>query len=463
MKELSFNKQSVVVGLYWARLSGEKPRAEMVTIAKENARDFGFIRKVEDETGQTLYQAALTGVSEAKGIISGAAVLADTFSDLIYVTDLGADQYWICAIAGNEVLAGGDVVVDSERLKGVFEEVLGAFDVALESIEVVGTEAAALALGADFTRVLGFTELLEDKGVTKLGGEFSAYKVRKVTSSSSSIALYVVASLAVAIIGYQFAGPGFGDAPHPDIVFPVDDFAPPDPALDAQLKQKADADLLAKAYREEIQWLREELNHSNPVFVAKRIAAFEMASPKYVNGWMASEIVYSDKLPGTIQVLWVRSSSGTPLSLEQGLRNAERINIDLGGSQASSRHSVVDAPLRGFGTGFDIAGFINASGYKHKNLMHDLISLQLLWKVSVYDMGERPVPISGIAAGPKAKQRQLLLDAKSVTMGGNSQNSFVAAINILEVAPTFKLNQVTIDLGQGFQWTLNGVLYEHTM
>jgi hypothetical protein len=458
MKKITFKENTVAIGLYWAKLSGEKLRAEIAALATEIDKPFGFTRKVQTEEGETSYQAALTGDKSLKGVISGAAALADKYQDLLFIDNIGNDSLWICAISNHEVLAGGDKVVSLDEAVDVFNDILSSFGEESDELVIVKGENVPDDIESD--KVSSFDELIKEAEVNKFSKEFSSYKIDSVKSESSTILLAIVAVMSLGAIGYHFIGPGFGPKKGPEIVFPENNFPIDQLTVTEKIKQVPMKDLLENGRKEEINWLRNDLNTSSPSKTIMRYLAFDSLSPRHVAGWTATQIIFERKRSSSFRVLWKRSNLGTPLSFRANLKDASLIKIALTGNTAASIHDVVDLYDNGYGEDFDILGFIKNNPYKYENMMHDLISMGYLWNMVEYDPGDREIAITGIKNAQQSMIRQLENKAKLVDVGGTSRDDLTAFINILDNAPTFKINHISVNLETGFEWNVNGVLYE---
>lgn len=460
MKKVTFNNNTVALGLYWARLSGEKLKAEMAALADEVNKPFGFTRKVETEEGEVSYQAALTEEKSLKGVISGAAALADKYQDLIFIESI-EDSIWICAISNHEVLAGGDRIVSTKDAQEAFDDLLSAFGDDSDDLIIVQSELASEKISIDSDESLDFDALITNADVEKFSKEFSGYKIDSAKQGSNTILLGIIAAMAVGAAGYHFVGPGFGPNAAPAIVFPEQITAPRDQIIVKPAAKESKQTILDKAYAQEVSWIRSDFNKSDPVKTIMRLIAFDTVNPRHVAGWSVREIKFDRKRPRSIQVLWKRARIGTPISLRQALTGASAIKVRLDGNAAVSVHNVVDKFDNGYGSDFDIVGFIRSNGYKHENMMHDLISMNYIWEMSPYVASDRPQPIEGIKNSQKASIRQLNLSAKNIIIGGTSRDDLTAFINILNSAPTFKLKTISINLEAGFQWSIDGELYEN--
>lgn len=460
MKKFTFNDKTVALGLYWARLSGEKLKAEMAALSEEVNKSFGFTRRVETENGDISYQASLTDNKELKGVISGAAALADKYQDIIFIDSLDEDLHWICAISNHEVLAGGDRIISSDELKEVFEEFLSSFEDSEDLLIVQSAESLEFC-DLDADENLNFEDLMVNAEVEKFTKEFSLYKVEVIKSGSSTPILALMAVISLSAMGYHFVGPGFFNKKEPEIVFPSQDQSIVEQMVIERKPKVTEKDILRAAYEEEVQWLREDFNKSSPVKTIMRILAFDSLSSKYVAGWEAKELIYTYDDSDAIRIVWKRTGLGTPISLRQQLTNAASISFKLNGDTAVSTYNVVDIYDNGFGKDFDILGFIKNSNYKHENMMHDLISMGYLWDMKNAEFGERKSPIKGLKNKQKAKLRQLHLNVKTITVGGYNQDDLAAFVSVLDYAKTFQLKKISINLEENFQWSVDGELYEN--
>lgn len=459
MKKITFNANTVAIGLYWAKLSGDKLRAEISALATEIDKPFGFTRKVETEEGETSYQAALTEDKSLKGVISGAAALADKYQDLLFIENIGDDSLWICAISNHEVLAGGDKLVSLDEAVDVFNDILSSFGEGSDELVIIKGENVLDDIEAD--KVSSFDELIQEAEVNKFSKEFSSYKIDSVKSDSSTMLLAIVAVMSLGAIGYHFIGPGFGPKKGPEIVFPANDFPIEQLTVTEKTPKISIKELLAAGKQQEIDWLRNDLNVSSSSKTIMRYLAFDSLSPRHVAGWTATQIIFESKRKDSVRVLWKRDNLGTPLSFRENLKDASLIKIALTGNTAASIHKVVDLYDNGYGEDFDILGFIKNNPYKYENMMHDLISMGYLWSMVEYDPGDREIAIKGIKNAQQSMTRQLENKAKLVDIGGVSRDDLTAFINILDNAPTFKINHISVNLEAGFEWNVNGVLYEN--
>jgi hypothetical protein len=458
MKIVTQNNNSIAIGMSWARLSGEKPQAELVGLSIEVGKRNGFIRKILSEDGSKSYQAALISGSECKGLISGAAALADKYSDLLYVDLIADNLVWICAISGNEVLAGGDKLVPTHDFVSSYDDLLASFG-STDELKIVFSQSAIDALSLDVDdadEVVDFDGLISAVGVTKFQKEFSRYKISVIKAGSNTFLLFG-AAISVCLMAYHFAGPGFGSNPQPVVVFP-DEALDQNSIMVKKNAENAEKEAKERAYAEEVDWIASDILKYNSSRIAKRAYALYRLTPHYVNGWAAQQFIYSSKNKDFLQILWKKDVGGTPLTLRDSGLSVSRFNFDVSGKSAITYHDIIETNDVGQESVIEL---INGNGYSYEMLMHDISSSTgVVWKIAQYSPGDRPTPIEGIENKKEALNRILNIEGKTVSLNGTGENDYLAIISILEIAKAFKINKITINLDEGYKWSIDGDLYE---
>ncbi|WP_170968504.1 hypothetical protein [Psychromonas sp. SP041] len=426
-------------------------------MANEVDRPYGFIRKSVKEDGSTSHQVALTQEKSGIGIVSGAAILADGYSNIIFVEKVSAQEVWICAIADSEVLVGGDIVINISNVAIEFEKILDNYK---ESPPFVYSQSLVESTGVEGLpspdETLSFDELLLKAEITKIGKEFNSYRIGNTESKSKNTLMAIVI---LAVIGGG-AYSQFGSS----LFEKEKEFTPQvDFSKLIHTKVKTTEEILSDAKKEELKWLTEEFNNSNSSQIIRRILAFDIVQEKYINGWKANEISFNSKNPNGINVLWERSQVGTPLSLKLGIKNDKTTVADLTGRYARSEFEAIDKINNELPDDFDLVKFIETATYQHEHMMHDLISMGYMWGMDRIDLGERQEKIKGLDKKLRKQEntRQLKFKTTSVVIQGDNRDKLSALINIFDSAKTFTLNKISISLVKNsFKWKAEGVLYE---
>jgi len=454
MRKVKFGKTAVAIGLYWANISGDKPKAEIISIKKEISKPYGLIMKVKKENSKDSYQVALTEKKDLNGLVSAAAAIAKLQGneDIIFIEYLNETEAWIVAISEGEIIIGSDKVISLDESEVYLNNFISEY--AKEPVIVVSNKIIeTTSISEDSVDdILSFSELFEKSGYTKVSKDFSSVKISTNSDSTKTLVLGAIAAAIVCSIAYS-------KMPE-DKVAPV--YVPPEVIKPIVVNNGPQGDelLFENAYKEEKQWLRDDFDKSDPSKTIKRIIAYSMIMDKEIGGWEAISLSYDDSSKNDLFVKWKRKNYGTPLTLRKEIKDSVFLSIPIESDTATSFHEFVD-DYEGVVGDIDILEFISSSNYTYESLAHDLISLDLRGTISENEEMERREPIKGLKINKDRKKKQLALSSKHVSIMGENINDLKKLIKVTEKAPTFKLNNISISLEQGASWIIDGDIYEN--
>lgn len=453
MKFTTAGKQDICIGMYWTRLSGQKPKAELILLSTEVAKKNGFIRNVVTDDSKII-QAALISEDDQKGLISGAAAIADLYHEIIFAADIGNDSFWVCAISGNEVLAGGDKIVQREHLRSEIESILSSFSLGAEPGIIADSDYTAEEIGLKIESVRDFDQLIVDADIDKFSSSFASYKVQRVVAGTNKLIVYA-GILSIGLMAYQIIGPGFGQKKPILVETPEIDFA----AIAEQDRQKAaelETEMLAKAKQEEIDWLTKDvLAIENFKYIESTYRVYSQY-PKFVGGWEIEKVFYSDVNKEYIQVFWKRQPLGNVSSLRASLGDSAITKVDLSGDTAISYFETRLIPKDG---GHSIAAIVKANQYSVESFINDFQLIGVKWKFDEIETTPRPVQIAGVADQKKSMERQLVVVGKKIEVSGVGESSLFATAGSIKLSKAFKINTFVIK-ADDYSWKINGEFYE---
>lgn len=464
--QAGFNGKTFALGLAWYHLPGERPLRE----ARQQVRDIeaevgiGVLRRAErqDEEGSRVvyYQVGLSSDAADVGAYSAAATLADHFADVVVVEPLENGQYWICVIAGGEVLPGGDQLVGEEIVDDALTDLLGELGAALDRIFVCAPETLAENhdLESDFSD--GFGALLEAQSIPVR----RAHKVRKLTGISWP-AVGLVALLIACSLGYfaydqwqarqESSTESYGNL---SVQLPDDTRVSVGDAVErADEEGVSREDRLAAARQEEIQWLRNDLRSQDPASLYAEVRRFVQGFDRHRGGWVATDAVYDISDPDAVTISWEKASGmALARTLEDAVGEDTSVRFDLNGEQATSIHELGDFGMREID---DVLDYLENTDFDHLALMDALAGPELEWSISRGSLGDRPEPIEGIE-GSLAEQRQLRVPVFEFEADLEGSLDHAALQRLLQDAEPVILSRITADLEQQNNWIIYGDLYE---
>jgi hypothetical protein len=444
---LAGNKYAI--GLSWVEVEGKKIASKAEAIAKDTGKKFGVVYQ---EKGADSAQVGLTDDDKDKGSEAAASLFSQVSesNSAILIEKLSDDEFWICAISNRKIIIGGDQVLNHHDAQLHLNDLSSIYNEASEKAEIYINEknlgVFSLLFSAENTILADFADLLASSKSRPL----KKVKVKCLESNSRAAFLLLGFVASAAVMGYVLMTPE-------EVV--VDDYFEPLPASAAQLREEEEreiARILQNAYNEEVMWLTESFEKKDPQFINEQVMQFSAQLPRFIGGWSASVITYSEDMPEFVSVRWEKEEGGTTLTLKNAIRG--NVSFNLRGADAISQHKVISLSERKYDNLID---YIRGENYKHIEMMHDLESLKYTWKMDIHDSGPRNVKIQGIAGAQKSIERQLHVVAKDFMVSGEGLYSISNINFILDKATTSKINEITINLKDNYKWTINGVIYEN--
>lgn len=455
MFAIEINKNKFAVGLKWSRLPGEKVRAEATAISKEMSLSYGMTRKLEESENNYIYQVGLSGEKSVSGMIPAAAIIADLVENTIFIQKLSDDHYWVCCILDSEVVPGGDIVVSKDALQDKFYEFQSIFEQG--EVRYCADVSVHHLFGGSLDSAQ-FENILEEFGIDKPQKTFQHYKITSFNGIPLPLAMFTGLIFVGGIAFYlstQSSGP---------VIVPMEDINIPevvikkDPVQEIKPAAPTEEEILKKAYEQEVSWFAEEFKNNNPHQIIKVVSDFAYSLPRHYAGWNAKQITYDVTSPQTLTVEWVKDELGTTLSLRETIKNIEGISFTLDGKNSITRHAVKGISPRVVGE--NIIEGIAADKYKNAELMHDLETMGLNWKVDIFtNDSPRPELIQGLPSNEQASKRQLRMTGKTFAVKGNILESIYLFGDIFLKSKSSSVNTVIINVKDN-NWTVNGVLYE---
>lgn len=453
MKFTTAGKQDICIGMYWARLSGQKPKAELILLSTEVEKRNGFVRNVVTDESKVL-QAALISDNDQKGLISGAAAIADLYQEIIFAADIGGDAFWICAVSGHEVLAGGDKIVQRDYLRSEIEGILSSFSEGEEPGIVVSNESIADEIGLRISSVKNFDQLIEDGDVEKFSSSFSQYRVQKIAAGANKLIVYA-GVISIGLMAFQIIGPGFGQKKPVLVDTPEIDFA----AIAEQDRQRAalqEAELLNKAKQEEIDWLTSDIIAIENFKYLESTYRILSRYPRFVGGWEIEKALYSNVNKEYIQIFWKRQPLGNASSLRNSLGESAITKIDLSGDAAVSYIKLDISPTE---SGDLLTDVVANNQYSVESFINDFQLIGVNWKFNEIERTPRPVQIQGIVDQKKSMDRQLSISGKMVDISGVGDVALFSTIGSIKLSRVFKVSTFVIK-ADDYSWKINGEFYE---
>ena len=361
------------------------------------------------------------------------------------------------------MLAGGDCVSSASELPSKMKELINDLGDGFQNITICVSDEVSREVDIDGEYEETFSSLLEKSEIKK--NNFNKYKIKNVKNGSSPI-LILGFILVAGFIGYYFTGSEESEMidiakVENDVNSISDVVVSQAPIISSKSKEDIKAELLKKAYEEEVQWLKDDLSIDSSL-VLSQILHFTATTPKFLGGWSVKEISYSKEFPRHFNIHWEGGTLGTSLTLMKSLKEigyGGLIEFKLNGKKAISRHKIKEPPKKEING--SILSFIKENKYNHPELMHDLESMHYDWVLSHAEISERPIPITGIDDETEARTRQLSVPIKNVVISGIGVYNAINMGLILNKAATIAINKITFNLEENIKWELIGELYEY--
>jgi Pilin accessory protein (PilO). len=456
MEKFSFNEKTFALGLYWSHLSGEKVAAEVAAISEEMSMSLGVLRKINID-GVKQHQVGLCSEKTHKGLVSAAAILAELEESLFLIEKLNDDKYWICAIDGHQVIGGGDVITSLEKITEVAQDIFNTIGENLQSVRICISEEIKRETSIEGDEQIGFFDILKEHEVKNIQKSFKHCVVKNIKGIPRAAVLFAVFTILCGGTGYML----FGSNDESEAITEEQISSHANEVDQADLvlvkKEPTRAELLAKAYEEEKNWLSDMMDNKNASSTITQIHSFINKLSINNGGWTITEANYDESSPDVITLRWLKTGPGTSLILKKSIGSYDSISFGLDGKTAVSSHKVININKNNHG---DIVSFISNAKYNFNEMMHDLESLNYIWKITPVAMTERPEPIDGITDPSLAKTRQLTLKIKAFNISGSGTIRLLDTVRIMNKATTSVIKNIQVNVDKDFEWSINGEIYE---
>lgn len=445
--ELSFNFGEVncALGLKWVRLSSSKVGKEIRQEAKLYGTKIGVKRLIKDEDGNR-QQVGFSVTGSSKGLVSGAAVLAELSDNAVVLQSINKSKYWVCAIARKEVLPGYDEVLNKEDAIRIAGEAMDLMAEEGVEYELIVDPASNELINNISQHPQSFSDYLAETVIP--GSVLKASKIGVITTNPLLLAGLGVGVIAGGALFYTSQNPGaqndLGGAP---LIAP---------SKIKKANQRPVAEILAEAKEEEKQWLSQDLSGYDVSSAANVMANYVENIPSVIAGWTLKSTSWSAD-SNTISTKWEVREGSTALILKQAT-GRDNITFTKKGTEASIidrfdvEKNVVEAD--------QLDEYFSGQQYKELHLNHELTRLGLDFSTKQDKaLEKRPKPIKDLAKDPNAKIRQYKVDITTFKVSGDGMVNFLEATNALDKLKGFVPKDIEFSSNERLNWEINGVIY----
>lgn len=452
MNIIKFGEHNVVFGLHWVRLQGNKLTSEIVEALAERNSSIGITRKISTDYDQRV-QIGIADDKSAKGAYSAASIVCNNSGSLLFVEKLNDEQYWLAAVAENEVLPGGDIVGNGDLISSKIQEWLEEFGTSVSEVKLIASPAACEDLEINSESVMTF----EDFVFSNEHLFNSSNKVSNVKVMPKPLTM-VILVIAILFGGYSFLSPNGSPVSSIVEVLPGETPFQAIERVNLPLGPSED-DLLAAALMEELKWLREDFEQLSPNKVINAVLNVTSKLPKFKGGWEAVDAKYDvNRDKDTIRVEWKRGRLGTASTLLNGL-DIDGREFTKGGITAFTYHKLEKKRKRKIGR--DVLYYIANTKYGIDNLRDDFQSLSdVNWSIDKAITTSRPVKIEGIKNKKLQLERQLKQPFEKFRVSDTNTTTVYKLVKDLEKADSVIISRVEIGLNST-KWKVTGRIYEN--
>lgn len=448
--------KAVLLGLEWSKLAGDKPVDSARRLAALRKRPMGIIWSVsvgDEESSQVINSLGLSREIHKGAIYSGAAAIAEAHDSVIGIQLIDDDLYWLVVTENGRVLPGYDAVCSEFELGKKLIDL--ASDTQTDYMQSYMDDETALVFSIHDYISKSPLELISEASIKE------QMRVKKMAGIPRSVFMGVgIVALGGILFGYTKYVEYEKQKELERLIAlesmsldDIEDEITVDKVID---KGPTDADILRQARQQEIVWLRDDFNRVNLISAMKGVLFTLNSMPDEVGGWKVKGITFNVSSAGIISIFWERLH-GSPDSLKSfiGKRAATGFTPDFKSANSSF-------PVKLGSPGIvDILSVVKDQKTAHQDLATSLIERSIQFTSGIIDNTVRRREIKGLSDKTLGGMTQLEVSKRLFSLSGDSIDSFVNSMYVLESVDNFLLDTIEIIPGRTqASWKVEGTLYE---